>query len=88
MRGGGYGSRMRGYMMGGSKITGGETTETTPAVPEVTPEITLEGGKSRSRKGRGHHLERWRKHVMAYAKQHGISLKKAMSKARASYRRM
>lgn len=91
MRGGAYGSKMRGYMMGGSKITGGETTSgMVPEAAAAVTEVNLEGGKSRSRsrKGRGHHLDRWRKHVMAYAKQHGISLKKAMSKARASYRRM
>jgi hypothetical protein len=67
-------------MMGGSAIEGGEIS----AVPEVpAAEVTLEGGKAR----RGSHLSKWRRHVMAYAREHGISLKKAMSKARASYYR-
>jgi hypothetical protein len=42
----------------------------------------LEGGARRK-----DHLSKWRNHVMAYAREHGISLKRAMKKARASYRR-
>jgi hypothetical protein len=71
--------RHRHHMMmrGGSTIEGGET-------PSVSSEVTFEGGKAKKGR-RGSHLGKWRRHVMAYAKQHNMSLKKAMSKARASY---
>ena len=70
------GGVIKGGVIKGGEIKGGATQETTPVDVNA-----LEGG-SRKRKD---HLSRWRNHVMAYAREHNMSLKKAMKKARASY---
>jgi hypothetical protein len=73
-----------GEIKGGQvEIKGGATPAPVAETTQVDPAV-LEGG-SRHRRRRHDHLSRWRNHVMKYAREHNMSLKKAMKKARASY---
>jgi hypothetical protein len=72
-----------GAIKGGEEIKGGATPAPAPETTQVDTSV-LEGG-SKHRRRRTDHLSRWRNHVMKYARDHNISLKKAMKKARASY---
>jgi thiol-disulfide isomerase/thioredoxin len=75
-------------------IAGGEVAATPAAVATPTENVELTAGsrrrrrsRSRSRSRRHRGTSRWVKHAMAYAREHGVSYKVALKKARASYRR-